>query len=415
MRIILHKIKTVATISIMMFVVGLIISGQEVQAATDNLIFDVLPYYSETGDYSGGKVYFRVGSGKWKEVSESSLPDEGGNYRFTVEKGEYVRVKVVPDKEIRHTTADFEVVMEGNETDAGGSYTPVGFDPQKMVKKLLKKSGYKFQVGSECYRITINFIPEEDGSVDGRITLFVDGAVSYKKGAFKIKVHDSDPERFIKLKVSSKADFSVEKPSDTNGGEYVLKIAPEDFKKLRFKVDESFDDEDMQIFLRGSESNTVALKYVGNKLKGIGKFDASQNSFPHFSVELKPQAMPMMYVDFGTYGKMSDDGKSAVYTLDGKKITVTVSKGGGFKDGQVGIPEDLGKVVFKLGGDFNPETMHVLVGERKDVGYDPFLVELYVKKGSYEVSLGKTDIAPNGHFPKTVYFYVVKGKAVMTD
>ena len=41
MRIILHKIKTVATISIMMFVIGLIISGQEVQAATDNLIFDV--------------------------------------------------------------------------------------------------------------------------------------------------------------------------------------------------------------------------------------------------------------------------------------------------------------------------------------------------------------------------------------
>ena len=247
------------------------------------------------------------------------------------------------------------------------------------------------------------------------VAISFDEAVSYKKGVFKIRVHDSVPKRTVKIKVTPKAKFSVEKPSDTNGGQYLLKVAPKDFKKLRFKVDDSFDSEDMQVFLRGSGSNTITLKPVGEKLKGLGKFDISKDKYPHFSVELSPEAMPYIYVDFGTYGKMSDDGKTATYTLDGKKITVKVSKGGGFKDGQVGIPEKLDKVVFKLGGDFNPDTMHVLVGEKKNSGHDPFLVELYVKKGSYEVSLGKTDITPNGHFPKTVYFYVEKGRAVMTD
>ena len=107
---------------------------------------------------------------------------------------------------------------------------------------------------------------------------------------------------------------------------------------------------------------------------------------------------------FDKNATVSKDGKTVTTKgPSGEKIIITID-GAKVEDGRVGVPEDESKVVFYMGGDFNPKKMSVYVMGRKDnLKYDPMLIDLYVATGSNAVTLAK-HWPENGHFTNEMTF-----------
>ena len=117
-----------------------------------------------------------------------------------------------------------------------------------------------------------------------------------------------------------------------------------------------------------------------------------------------PVNNPKYYVYFDKNATVSKDGKTVTTKgPSGEKIIITID-GAKVEDGRVGIPEDESKVVFYMGGDFNPKKMSVYVMERKEnLTYDPMLIDLYVATGSNAVTLAK-HWPEDGHFTNEMTF-----------
>jgi hypothetical protein len=113
------------------------------------------------------------------------------------------------------------------------------------------------------------------------------------------------------------------------------------------------------------------------------------------------------FLDFSKFGTVSADGSKVTFDVGGKKVVVTV-KGGSFKNGGVGIPEDLSRVVFILDSNFDASTMSVYIQETERQS-NPFVVDLWAAKGTNEVSLDKSDIG-SGHWPAQMSFVIGRGK-----
>ena len=117
-----------------------------------------------------------------------------------------------------------------------------------------------------------------------------------------------------------------------------------------------------------------------------------------------PVNNPKYYVYFDKNATVSKDGKTVTTKgPSGEKIIITID-GAKVEDGRVGIPEDESKVVFYMGGDFNPKKMSVYVMERKEnLTYDPMFIDLYIATGSNAVTLAK-HWPEDGHFTNEMTF-----------
>ena len=120
-----------------------------------------------------------------------------------------------------------------------------------------------------------------------------------------------------------------------------------------------------------------------------------------------PEVHYKYFLDFSKYGKVAADGSKVTFDVSGKKVGVTL-KGGSFTNGGAGIPEDLSAAVFVLDQAFDASSMSVYIQETGRESH-PFTVDLWVAKGTNEVTLAKSDIG-NGHWPDKMSFVIGKGK-----
>ncbi|MBQ6091050.1 MAG: leucine-rich repeat protein [Lachnospiraceae bacterium] len=132
-------------------------------------------------------------------------------------------------------------------------------------------------------------------------------------------------------------------------------------------------------------------------------------------LEVTPSANTVVnkkwFLDFSHYGKVSADGRSAEFTVNGKKVTVTILTGEKFKDGGVWLPDDPGAVVFKVDDNFDPNTMSVYIRDDDDshTKFDMYYVGLYYAKGTGELSLSQSELS-NLHLPNPIRFNIEPGK-----
>lgn len=229
------------------------------------------------------------------------------------------------------------------------------------VKTDLGKSKVQYKVGKSKWKSVTGLERDEAGSYLIATTAGESVTVRVKKG---------------KDVTGTNASFGIDTPEETrNGG----MRPPYGFDHGAFMNDLFADG----FAFTAEEGARVVIELT------------KQNDGPVSS----PADNPKYYVYFDKNATVSKDGK-AVTTKgpSGEKVTITVSGATVGDDGSVGIPEDESRVVFYMGGDFNPKKMSVYVMERKEnLKYDPMVVDLYVATGSNAVTLAK-------HWPEDAHY-----------
>ena len=234
------------------------------------------------------------------------------------------------------------------------------------VKTDLGKSKIQYKVGKSKWKSVTGLDRDEAGSYLISTTAGKSVSVRVKKG---------------KDVVGTNASFGVDTPEETrNGG---LRT-PFGFDYNAF-VNELYADG----FTFTAEDGARVVIELTKENNGQGS---------------SPADNPKYYVYFDKNAIVSKDGKTVTTKgPSGEKIIITID-GAKIEDGRVGVPEDESKVVFYMGGDFNPKKMSVYVMERKEnLTYDPMLIDLYVATGSNAVTLAK-HWPENGHFTNEMTF-----------
>ncbi len=234
------------------------------------------------------------------------------------------------------------------------------------VKTDLGKSKVQYKVGKSKWKSVTGLDRDDAGSYLIGTTAGKSVSVRVKKG---------------KDVVGTNANFGVDTPEETrNGG----MRPPYGFDHGAFMND---------LFADGF---TFAAEDGARVVIELTKENTGQGS--------SPADNPKYYVYFDKNATVSKDGKTVTTKgPSGEKIIITID-GAKVEDGRVGVPEDESRVVFYMGGDFNPKKMSVYVMERKEnLKYDPMLIDLYVATGSNAVTLAK-HWPENGHFTNEMTF-----------
>ncbi|MBQ3911567.1 MAG: leucine-rich repeat protein [Lachnospiraceae bacterium] len=251
------------------------------ESAKFNFIIDTCEF-EELGDgeyrifpgYDDNSVMYRIGSGKWQEVSKNLKETAAGCYGLTLAEGETVSIKAKQSPDTLFINASFGMENSGSQ-GFGPVSAPKDFDQSGFFAALTSEGGYSFTYeGTDTYRLAVNF------GISGSAPDGAEPQYKYFLDFSKFAAVASDGSHAVFDVGGTKVKVTIKNGKFTDGGAYI----PEDLSNVVFVLDSAFDANSMSVYIRETarESNPFVVDLWATKGTNEVSLDKSDIGSGHW-------------------------------------------------------------------------------------------------------------------------------------